>query len=231
MPVFADRSLPSLSGQDLHESYRPSASVFELALNKRAVKILEALGIRTIGELLTTPARALTDQWGFGSATLKVIHAQLRQFLLDSEPGWQHQDVDFSSFEAFTKNLIHMTTEEPRDVDVLEKRLGVSDDGYWSLGKLGSKYGLTRERIRQIEEAGLWEMSLRLRRSVFNDFRRGALEVVGQGVRQCDVAYVARELARRYNWPGLPNLAGLAKLLDLLPQLRVDKKEKTVVRW
>ncbi len=39
----------------------------------------------------------------------------------------------------------------PREKEVLKLRAGFVDDEPWTLEKVGGKYGLTRERIRQIE--------------------------------------------------------------------------------
>ena len=231
MPVFLNRRLAALSSKDLHESYRPGASVYELTLNKRARKVIEALGIKTIGELLVTPRRMLTSQWGFGPTTLDVLHRELKQFLLDEQPGRREQAADFSSFKALAGSLIRMTTAKPRDVDVLEKRLGISEEGHWSLGKLGSRYGLTRERIRQVEETALREMSMRARRKTFDGFWRDVFEIVEGAGGKCALGRLAGELARRYNWPDVSNTSGFAKLMGLRPELRVDKKAGAVSRW
>jgi len=231
MPVFLSRGGPRMRASDLHESYCPNSSIFELALNRRALRVLDALGIKTVGELLTTPLERLTYQWGFGASTLKVVHDELKRFLLDTEPNHEEGLIDFSSFKGFVTSLIRITTTKPRDVDILEKRLGVGEKGRWSLGMLGEKYGLTRERIRQIEEAGLSKMAMRIRRRVFREFWETVLQAVGGFAGRCEIAHVGEELARHFSWPAAPPAKGLGKLLKLHNELRVDPKAGTVSRW
>jgi len=230
MPFFAGGSMANLGAGDLHESYRPAASIHELTLNTRAVKVLEALGIRTVGELLTTPQETLMDQWGFGPATLHAVHGELERLILSREP-LRQQAADFSSFSALAASLIRATTIEPRNADILEKRLGVGG-GYWSLGKLGNSYGLTRERIRQIETVELRKMSMRAQREAFADFWRAVLEILRNAGQRCDLAHMARQLTARYKWQDCPaDHQGFAKLMALNPALRVDGKEETISQW
>jgi len=228
MPIFARGVQLALRPEEMDPSYRPKAAVFELALNGRALRAVESLGVKTIGELLTVPMDRLLEQWGFGPTSLDIIHGELRRLLLDGGPA---DRIDLSSFESFAQSLISMTTDDLRDVDILHKRLGLSEDGVWSLGRLAEKYGLTRERIRQIEASNLEVMSRRARREILEDFWREVFgAVAGRGGR-CDLAYLALELTRIYNWPAVPNLRVLPKIIELRPELRVDPLEGTVTRW
>ncbi|MBS3734942.1 MAG: hypothetical protein KGY99_08440 [Phycisphaerae bacterium] len=230
MPVFVARHPAELTPETLHPSYRPRASVYELSLNGRAFKALEALGVRTVGELVTTPRERLMDQWGFGPRSLGILHDELRRFLLD-RAGQSAPGVDLSSFSQLVRSLIRLTSPEPRDRDVLEKRLGLDDAGIWSLGRLAEKYGLTRERIRQIESANLETMALRARREVFADLWQHVLDVVTEAGRRCTLDYAAGEVTHRLRWPRRPNRKALAKVLDLHPEIRADIRSGTVQRW
>ncbi|MFW6133033.1 MAG: sigma factor-like helix-turn-helix DNA-binding protein [Planctomycetota bacterium] len=230
MPVFVSRHPAKLAPGDLHPAYRPDASVYELSLNGRAFKALESLGIRTIGDLLTTPRERLMDQWGFGPQSLSILHEEIRRFLLQpaQEAG---RKMDLSSFTALVRSLIRMTSPEPRDKDVLEKRLGIGTDEIWSLGRLGEKYGLTRERIRQIEAANLEALALRTRREALADFWQTVLDIVTEAGRRCALDYVAGEMTHRLGWPRRPNRKALAKILNLHPELRADIRTGEVQRW
>ncbi len=229
MPVFVPRNPARLRPEELHASYERDASIYELSLNGRALKTLGALGIRTIGQLLVTPVERLLDQWGFGPTSLEVVHGELKRFLLGrGEPG---PAADYSSFKALVNSLIRMTTDDPRDVDILEKRLGLGEDGLWSLGKLGEKYGLTRERIRQVEATGLATMSLRARRRVWGGFWKVVFDVVRMAGRRVALGYLAEELARRLNWPDVPHHKVFHKIMALRPEFNVDKRAGTLVWW
>ena len=230
MPVFQRRCLARLGPEDLHSSYKPDAAIFELALNGRAYKALDSLGIRTIGELLTTPVERLLDQWGFGPTSLDILHAELRRLLL-GEGHPSREAVDLSSFKSLVRDLIRKTSDDPRDLDVLEKRLAADDDGIWSLGKLAEKYGLTRERIRQIEATGLENMSLRARREAYEGFWTEVFDLIGEPGQMTELRRLGTEVAERFKWPEPPHPKAFAKVVELRPELRVDRKAGTVVRW
>ena len=229
-PVFLLRHPMQLDAGELHPSYRPEAAVYELSLNGRAFKALEAPGVRTIGQLLTTPRERLMDQWGFGPRSLGILHDELRGFLLDGE-GPVRPGVDLSSFETLVRSLIRMTASEPREMDVLRKRLGLTDNGVWSLGRLAEKYGLTRERIRQIESSNLETMALRARREMLADFWEAVLDLITRAGRRCSIEFASDELTRRMDWPKRPNSKALAKVLGLHPEIKADPRKGEVVRW
>jgi RNA polymerase primary sigma factor len=46
-----------------------------------------------------------------------------------------------------------------RDVDIVRKRFGFDASGEMTLAEIGNLYGVTRERIRQIESRALRQLS------------------------------------------------------------------------
>ena len=61
----------------------------------------------------------------------------------------------------------------PRTIDIIERRFGLKSGKEETLEAIGKKYGLTRERIRQIEKDGFFEVKKKARKyeSVFNYFK------------------------------------------------------------
>lgn len=55
-------------------------------------------------------------------------------------------------------------TLKPREREILSLRFGLVDDTPQTLEKIGRRYGLTRERIRQIENEGLKKLRVRMRK-------------------------------------------------------------------
>jgi RNA polymerase primary sigma factor len=51
-----------------------------------------------------------------------------------------------------------LSTLSPREEAILRKRFGIGDDKTYTLEELGQEYGLTRERIRQIETKALLKL-------------------------------------------------------------------------
>ena len=60
--------------------------------------------------------------------------------------------VDAVSDDAVSKALAHLSE---RDQDIVRLRFGLDDGKVWTRDEVGKKYGLTGERIRQIEEKAL----------------------------------------------------------------------------
>jgi RNA polymerase primary sigma factor len=51
-----------------------------------------------------------------------------------------------------------LRTLAPRDREVIELRFGLRDGRAWSLGEIAEQYGVTKERVRQIEARGLQKL-------------------------------------------------------------------------
>jgi len=60
-----------------------------------------------------------------------------------------------------------------REREVLELRFGLKDGVYHSLEEISNHFGLTRERIRQIESAALRKLRDPKRRNSLKDFVQG----------------------------------------------------------
>ncbi len=80
----------------------------------------------------------------------------------DSELGsFIEDDETPSPPEAAEQTMLRTTLEEllttlsPREARILRLRFGLQDGHRYTLGEIGQKFGLTRERIRQIEKQAL----------------------------------------------------------------------------
>jgi hypothetical protein len=74
-------------------------------------------------------------------------------------------------------------------------------------------------------------MSMRARRKVLSDFWQTVVDIVGSPGQPCALDRLGRELTGRYKWPDPPDARALAMLISLCPELRVDEKDGTVLRW
>jgi len=78
-----------------------------------------------------------------------------------------------SHYQTICQTLVKDLT--PRTKEILMRRFGLRGADPETLESIGEKYGITRERIRQIEEYGLKQMRERAREKlpgVFQDFTR-----------------------------------------------------------
>ena len=62
------------------------------------------------------------------------------------------------SIQTNIRNLLNNCGLSDREIDVLTLRYGIGIDQTYTLEEIGKKYGLTRERIRQIEANGIMKL-------------------------------------------------------------------------
>ena len=60
--------------------------------------------------------------------------------------------------ELFGKNLLELLS--PRERNILRMRFGLGYDHHYTLEEVGKEFGVTRERIRQIEAKSLMKIRL-----------------------------------------------------------------------
>jgi RNA polymerase primary sigma factor len=72
------------------------------------------------------------------------------------------------------RKLLEKVVKDPRELEILKLRFGLEEKGDYSLREIGKKYGVSRERIRQIQERAL----KRLRAPAEERGLRGYLELL-----------------------------------------------------
>jgi RNA polymerase primary sigma factor len=97
----------------------------------------------------------------------------------DSELGEFIEDEDSPTpTDAVTQNLLAQKMEEilatlsPREARILRLRFGLQDGRSYTLKEVGEKFGLTRERIRQIEREALNRLRHPSRSRQLRDYMR-----------------------------------------------------------
>ncbi|HEY4700048.1 MAG TPA: sigma factor-like helix-turn-helix DNA-binding protein, partial [Nitrososphaerales archaeon] len=121
-----------------------------------------------------------------------------------------------SSFECMIKGWVSKHTKKERHGEIIMRRMGWKGE-IETLEQIGQTYGLTRERIRQVESTML--NALR-KQSAQNELKpidmvidsflydaKGILSIHELGVRLSSV----------FNWPHVPHEDGLRSLIDFLP--------------
>jgi RNA polymerase primary sigma factor len=110
-------------------------------------------------ELDTTPARVVEIQQ-YARAPISLDQTvgeegdtQLGDFIEDSEAIVAVEAVSFSLLQDQLRQVLTTLTE--REAGVIRLRFGLTGGRPWTLDEIGRVYGVTRERIRQIESVTL----------------------------------------------------------------------------
>jgi RNA polymerase primary sigma factor len=79
--------------------------------------------------------------------------SELGYFIEDEEAPAPAEETDHSLLRETLEELID--TLDPREARILRLRFGFQDGSAYTLEEVGDKFGLTRERVRQIEQRAL----------------------------------------------------------------------------
>jgi RNA polymerase primary sigma factor len=82
-------------------------------------------------------------------------------------PSPEHYAITLDRRECVLRAI---ETLKPRVQEIIKRRFGLSDGEVWTLERLGKHYGLTRERIRQIEAKALHQLYARSERLGLSDY-------------------------------------------------------------
>jgi RNA polymerase primary sigma factor len=81
------------------------------------------------------------------------------------------EPVDIVAFHALQEALESLLSSlDEREADIVRRRFGLWDGRLWKLGEVAELYGLTRERIRQIEAKALGKLRHPSRAQKLEDF-------------------------------------------------------------
>jgi hypothetical protein len=138
------------------------ASVDLLDLSVRATNALRQAGIRSIRQLLRYPKAGLLRGGNFGRTSLAEVERKVFDYLGGR---WQPASPDAASGCALSSKLAAGGTKafvawllsklKDREASVIADRYGLWDGARETLEDIGGKYGVTRERVRQIEAKAL----------------------------------------------------------------------------
>jgi hypothetical protein len=137
-----------------------SLPVEVLDLSTRSLKVLIRLHICSITELLEYPKEKLFRAENIGRKSLNEIESKLFAYLSNGSIVGRADHVANEAVESaglgtrsFVQQMLSRLPDRQRNI--IADRYGLWDGIAETLQDIGDKLGLTRERIRQIEEKGL----------------------------------------------------------------------------
>jgi RNA polymerase primary sigma factor len=116
-------------------------------------------------------AKEIGERMGISTARVRWLMDKSRRALSLEKPVGEDKDSQLGHFiqdkdspapaEVAARSLLAdklkdlLTTLTPREERIVRLRYGLEDGRAWTLKEVGAKFGLTRERIRQIERKAL----------------------------------------------------------------------------
>lgn len=113
-------------------------------------------------ELNTTPARIA--QWRAAAVRPTSLEApvgdddskQVAEVVADENADTPYEQLEEKTNTSMLREML--TTLDPREAEILRYRFGLDGDAEKTLEEVGEKFGVTRERIRQIQNVALGKM-------------------------------------------------------------------------
>ena len=124
-------------------NYEPSISEIaeEMKLSEAAVTKMVQLSQRII-----SLNQKVSDKTQIDSG-----EAEFGEFIADETQNFDERIIDAEYYSEVIEELKNSSVLDEREVDIILLRSGCVDGKRWTLDECGRKYGITRERIRQIE--------------------------------------------------------------------------------
>ena len=201
-------------------------SVWEIAPPMRAAKALRNINITTVGQLLATPIETLMSQWSFGRLSMAAVQDALCQLLFPAEAG---QPVNYSSFETMVISFTELVVPKHRTAIVLIERLALRGKST-TLATLGMRFGITRERIRQIEVGAFKIMASPPNRRKLRRFWEEVWAILEPEDEPYPIFRIAGGLRKRFGWQEMPPAKPLAWILKCHPEITIDRQKNVSIK-
>ncbi len=140
------------------------------------------------------------------------------------ESAWE----SFANLSAMIETLVDRVCIVPREKTVLVGRLGLSGGRVLTLDELGTQLGVTRERVRQVEQRGLKALRSPTMAANLSDFWQAAREALANSCGVCSLEELAERLAQILEWDVRPDTQDLISVLRLSEDFDVDRKTRLV---
>jgi len=129
----------------------------------------------------------------------------------------EKKQPSFLSFQAMIVSWLLPRAKTQRNVDIFMDRLGWSGEGSKTLEEIGGIYGLTRERVRQIES----KLTLKIRKKwAITELAPlwSAIDHIVESLGILDLNDLGRQLIIYFKWDSSPSPDGLESIISLHPE-------------
>jgi hypothetical protein len=129
----------------------------------------------------------------------------------------EKKQPSFLSFEAMIMSWLLPRAKTKRNVDIFMDRMGWSGEGSKTLEEIGGIYGLTRERVRQIESKLMLKIT---KKWVITELAPlwSAIDHIVESLGILDLNDLGRQLINYFKWDSSPSPDGLESIISLHPE-------------
>ncbi len=179
---------------------------------------LHSVDIYTFQDSLGISEQDVIKRYGFSLQSLRII-SQL--WLVR---GYSHKikeempeeiSIACRSFEGVWDAFMEVIAPTPRDRNIIEGRTGILEGKKWTLQELGTAEGLTRERIRQIENAIRRRARHHRNKKVLRPVWNGMEHIIWSSGGACTVSEIAESLCNCFSWPSPPTPTHVIAISEL----------------
>ena len=229
MPLYSRTPSPLLIVGRLHPTYHPDADMQELDLSTRARTVLAALRLTTLHQVLIVSPGALESQGNCGAKTVRDIQDAVRAFLMEKNGLCPTIEMSYISFEQMADCFLRIALHDNREMAVIRRRKGMGDGESTTLKELGTEFGVSRERIRQLEFKALERLRRPKTMRVLDPFWTAVqtLLVAVGGVERS--ATIAGALALHFRWCRVPDPAAVISFVTLHPQFMTCNDDSLIL--
>lgn len=193
--------------------------------------------VRSLADLLDLSERAIVLELGFSGAAVKAVKAC---WLLREEFLWLSAVRDGQLSAVQPSGLLDevrsaLCASLPRtqrgetNVRVLLRRLGLENGIPMTLEETGTPFGITRERVRQIEAKTVKALDLASFMDELISLRIDVYCIVASHGWGMPMEQLARALAEERGWFEAPTTSALKSISDCLPECTPDSGEGFVL--
>lgn len=258
LPVFNTKTLEEITVGDLHPDFKPFIPLSDIVFSARLIKILDRMGLKTIGDAMCTPGNKFLAEKNFG----RKCYNELRQVLValitedklekaslsSNSQSTAHAPLPpeslsetlvdnpqeggfhgFSSYENMVEYFIKSAIKAGRNQKIMIEWFCFQEPKPPTLKALGEKHQITRERVRQIVKKSVRILSIKSNIDNLAFFWNTVKTIITRGGGVIHLHALANDLCQEFNWQQKLNPLALGQLLSLwLPETKLKKTDDIV---
>ncbi len=221
LPLFGNIELSNnMSVEKLHPDFKAQTPLNDIAFPVRSSNVFRDMGLSSLGELLLTSSNELMIQNNFGKNSLSQVQEIVRSYIfslnLDVDRNINDEEkincIDYSSYQKLIHSFVANNVRTLRNQTIVCSRLGYKGN-IPTLEELGNQFGVTRERVRQIEAKGIRRLAKKSSRDILHAFWVTVKDIASRGGGIISLTELSPKIQDNYDWPAEPEISSLRELL------------------